>query len=202
MGAAALSAITAIALVLTLTQSGPQAYASWVAQPTLVSADTAGAMCPAEDPGDPPVPVEPVLAERRGAYTYVILAGENAFVECLISTAGDELYIAAQGAQPSVPGALELGTAPALVLIPGDAWAPPDGEGLVTTVMGRAGNDVTGIRVTTTDGVSADAAVVDGWWSVWFPGDVEVSDDLVVSRPDGESTYSLEGLLAPGLGLG
>ncbi|WP_420111433.1 hypothetical protein [Pseudactinotalea sp.] len=202
MGAAALSAITAIALVLTLTQSGPQAYASWVAQPTLVSAETAGAMCPAEDPGPPPIPLEPVLAERRGDYTFVVLAGDDVFWECLISTAGDDLYIAAQGAQSGVPGALELGTAPALVLVPGVTWAPQDSEGPVTTVMGRAGDDVTGIRVTTADGVSADAAVVDGWWSVWFPGDVELSDDLVVSRPSGESTYSLEGLLAPGLGLG
>ena len=42
--------------------------------------------------------------------------------------------------------------------------------------------------------------MVDGWWTVWFPGEVEVSDDLVVITPDGESTYSLDGLLAPGLG--
>lgn len=202
MGAAALSAITAIALVLTLVQGGPQAYASWVAQPTLVSADTAGAMCPAEDPGPPPIPLEPVLAERRGEYTFVVLAGENVFWECLISTAGDELYIAAQGAESASPDALELGAAPTLVLNPGEPWAPQDGEGPVTTVMGLASDGVTGVRVTTTDGVSAEAAVVDGWWSVWFPGEVEIADDLVVSTPAGESTYSLEGLLAPGLGLG
>jgi hypothetical protein len=197
LGAAALSAIVAIALVLTLTQSGPQAYASWVAQPTLVPPETAGEICPDTELGRP---IEPVLGEQRGEYTYVVLAGDNVFTQCLISTAGDELFVVAEGAEPGVEDALELGSAPALVLIPGTPWGFEGGEGPITTVVGLAGADVTGVRVTTTDGVSADAAVVDGWWSVWFPGDVEVSDDLVLVTPEGESTYSLGGLLAPGLG--
>jgi len=200
LGAAALSAIVAIALVLTLTQSGPQAYASWVAQPTLVPAAEAGEMCPDTEPGPPPVPIEPVLAEQRGAYTFVVLTGDNIFVECLFSTAGDEPWVVMQAAEPGVEDALELGSAPALVLIPGTSWGWEGPEGPITTVVGLAGADVTGVRVTTTDGVSADAALVDGWWSVWFPGEVEVSDDLVIVTADGESTYSLGGLLAPGLG--
>lgn len=203
MGAAALSAIVAIALVLTLTQGGGQAYASWVAQPTLVPAEAAAEMCPeAEigDPDEPPTPIEPVLAERRGSYTFVLLSGEGVFTECLISRAGDEPFSVAQGAWPSDPDAFEIGSAPALVLTPGESWFPEGGEGPVTTVIGLAGHDITGVRVTTTDGVSADAAIVDGWWSVWFPGDVEISDDLVLTTPEGQGTYSLEGLIAPGLG--
>jgi hypothetical protein len=200
VGAAALVAVVALALVLTLTQGGGQAYASWVAQPTLVPAETAGAICPEEAGGPPPIPVEPVLAERRGEYTFVVLVGDNVFVECLISTAGEELFVMTQAAEPGIDGALDLGEAPALVVVPGASWGREGGEGPITTVMGIASDEVTGVRVTTTDGVSADAAVVDGWWSVWFPGEVEISDDLVLTTPDGERAVSLEGLLAPGLG--
>lgn len=202
VGAAALSVVLTLALVLTLTQGGPQAYASWVAQPTLVPAEAAGAQCPDTEIGPPPTPVEPVLAEQRGAYTFVVLVGEDVFMECLISTARDEPFVVAQAAESGVEGALDLGSAPALVVVPGVVWDPDAGEGPVTTVMGVASEEVTGVRVTTVDGVSAEAAIADGWWSVWFPGEVEIDDDLQLTTPDGESTVSLEGLLAPGLGYG
>ena len=202
VGAAALSAILVLALVLTLTQGGGQAYATWVAQPTLVQAETGGAICPEEAGGPPPIQVEPVLAERRGEYTFVVLVGDNVFMECLISTAGEELFVMTQAAESGVEGALDLGEAPALVVVPGATWGDEGGEGPITTVMGVASDEVTGVRVTTTDGVSADAAIADGWWSVWFPGEVEIDDDLLLTTPDGESTVSLEGLLAPGLGYG
>lgn len=199
MGAAALAVISAVALVLTLTQTGPAAYASWVAEPTLVPLAEAAELCPDTETGPPPVSIEPVLAERRGSYTYVVLTGTGVVVECLVSTAGDELSVVAQGAAPPDPADLELGSAPVLVLNPGGVWPIEGGEGPITTVVGLAADDVTEIRITTAGGQMAEAAVEDGWWTVWFPGEVEIADDLVVVTPEGESTLSLDGLIAPGL---
>lgn len=200
MGAAALSAIMAIALVLTLTQQGPQAYASWVAEPTLVEPAVAAERCPDTEAGPPPVPVEPVLAEQRGSYTFAVLVGEGVIGECLVSAAGGEGSVIAQFVTPADPAAFDLGEAPVLVLYPGETLGVEGGvEGPITTVVGLAADDVTAVRVSTTDGVVAEAAIEGGWWSVWFPGDVEVSDDLVVETPEGEGTYSLESLIAPGI---
>lgn len=201
MGAAALVLVTVVALMLTLTQSGPQAYATWAAEPTPVAPAEAAERCPQVEAGPPEVPVEPVLAEQRGSYTFAVLAGEGVFVECLHSTAGDDVFVIAQGAAPPDPAAFELGEAPALVLDPGaDSWGSEGGEGPITTVVGLAADDVTAVSVSTTDGVRAEATLAGGWWAVWFPGDVEISDDLVITTPDGESTLSLSGLIAPGLG--
>lgn len=200
MGAAALVLVTVVALALTLTQRGPQAYATWVAEPTLVAPSKAAQDCPQVEPGPPDVPVEPVLAEQRGSYTFAVLAGDGVFVECLISTAGDELVVIAQGATPTDPSAFDLEQAPALVLDPGSSWGSEGGEGPITTVVGLAADDVTAVSVSTTDGLRAEASLTDGWWSVWFPGEVEISDDLVLTTSDGETTLSLSALIAPGLG--
>jgi len=200
MGAAALVLVTVVALALTLTQRGPQAYASWAAEPTLVPTSQAAELCPTVEPGPPDVPIEPVLAEQRGSYTFVVLTGEGVFSECLVSTAGEDLFVMAQGTTPGDPAAFDLGEAPVLVLDPGVSWGSEGGEGPITTVVGLAADDITAITVSTTDGVRAEASLEGGWWSVWFPGEVEVSDDLVLTTPDGETTVSLSGLIAPGLG--
>lgn len=200
MGAAALTVVVAVAIALVLTSSGPRAYATWAAEPTLVPVAEAAAECPDTEPGTPPVPVEPVLAEQRGSYTFVVLSGEGVFVRCLASTAGEERFVVAEGARTPSPSDLELGTAPVLVLDPGAVWAREAGEGPITTVVGLAADDVTAVEVSTVDGVTAEASLDDGWWLVWFPGDVEIADGLLVTTPDGESTLSLAGLIAPGLG--
>lgn len=200
MGAAALSAIVAVALVLTLTQRGPQAYAGWQPEPTAVSPATAAERCPDVEPGPPPVPVEPVLGEQRGSYRFAVLAGEGVFVECLTSDALDEPFVVAQGTQPADPAAFELGDAPAVVLSPGGTWASEGGEGPITTVIGLAAPEVSEILLTTTDGTVAEATITGGWWAVWFPGEVEISDDLRLVTPEGELTLSLSALVAPGVG--
>lgn len=198
MGAAALAFVTVVALALTLMR-GPEAYASWVASPTLVPAAEAAADCPDTEIGPPEIPLEPVLAERRGSYTFVVLTGDGVFVECLVSTARNNLFVVTQGTEPPSDADLDLGVAPALVLNPGSVWFEEGREGPVTTVLGLAAADVTEIRVSTTEGVTAEAAIADGWWSVWFPGEVEIADTLVIVTAEGESTLSVEGLIAPGL---
>ncbi len=201
MGAAALAVVVAVALVLTLVQPGPQAYATWDATPTLVppTSETV-ATCPDTDPAAPDVPIEPVLADQRGAYTFAVLTGDDVVVECLVSVAGEDVYAVAQGVSSGEPDAFELGEAPVLVVDPGGTWGGEAGEGPITTVVGIADDDVTAIEISTENGLTAQAAVDDGWWSVWFPGEVDIAADLVVTTPEGRSTLSLDGLIAPGLG--
>jgi hypothetical protein len=166
----------------------------------LVPAEDVADRCPTVEVGPPDIPVEPVLAEQRGSYTFAVLSGDGVFVECLISTALEEPFIMAQGTTLADPDAFDLGLAPALVLDPGSPWGDEGGEGPITTVVGLADDGVTAIQVSTTDGVEAQASVADGWWSVWFPGDVEISEELVVVTAEGQSTLSLSALIAPGAG--
>lgn len=198
LGAAALSALTVLALVLTLTQRGPQAYASWQAEPTVLAEIPVSMPCPDVEPGPPPTPVEPVLSEQRGSYTFTVLAGEGVFVECLVSTA-DDGFAMAQGTAPADPAALQLGDAPVVVLDPGGTWGQEAGEGPITTIVGLADDSVTEVRVSTSGGLEASAAVADGWWTVWFPGEVEVADEIVVVTEAGERVLGLDDITPAGL---
>lgn len=205
MGAAAL--VTLVVGVIVFQQAGqPEAYASWTATPTLVEPDGRAAQCPPTEPGPDmttQIPLEPVLADQRGSYTFVVLAGDGAFSECLVSTAAEQPFVIAQGTLVPDRGTLDPGVAPALVVDPGSVWGAEGGEGVITTVVGVAMEDVTAITITADDGTTARAAVENGWWSVWFPGEVEVTEDVVITETDGtETTLPFSGLLADWLGAG
>jgi hypothetical protein len=205
MGAAALTAL--VVGVVVLQQAGQQdAYATWTATPTLVEPDELAGRCPTSELGpdmSTQIPLDPVLADQRGSYTFVVLAGDGVFSECLVSTATEEPFVIAQGTVPPAGSELDPGAAPILVLDPGDTWGAEGGEGVITTVVGVAMDDVTAVTITAEDGTTARAAVENGWWSVWFPGEVDIDEDVVITTSDGtETTLPFSGLLADWLGAG
>lgn len=199
--AAAASAAAAVVLavvVTTLTLDSPAAYASWTPVPTVVSDAErelraeqcgTGAAEIVDGPDGPVVqesPVEPVLVDVRGDYTYVVMAGDGAHTECFVTASGGEpptvVTSGAAGVELTAPDARELTT-----LQRGTAsWSEGDGtEGALTSAFGQAGEDVTAVELTLTSGESVAASVDDGWWAAWAPGGAALAASAEVTYADG-----------------
>ncbi|NNU27278.1 hypothetical protein [Isoptericola sediminis] len=195
-------AAVAAGVVVSTTLGGPEAYASWTPTPQVVDPAAAGQdaeACPtaahaidedAAGEGAPitEIPLDPVLAEVRGDYTYVLLAGDGALAECFVTTTdGDpQVYTsesvgAEQVPEPAPSGLVvaESGTA---------SWSDgPSGEGAVTAAFGRVGDEVEAVTVATADGEQVAASVDDGWFALWAPGEESFSALAQVTYVDGST---------------
>ncbi|WP_163543020.1 hypothetical protein [Occultella kanbiaonis] len=178
----------------------PPAYASWTPTPTELTAPVAAeraAECPdvelLQEPADDggvdvtEIPLTLHLAEERGDYTFAVSSGvgaqgESAYSVCLIepdrTTAQGAILPADAVVAPSAPDAV-------VVLNDSVDWSVASEDDAITYVFGTAGTDVTAIDVHTDSGSFAHASLADGWWAVWFPGDVDLSTDLTVTTSDG-----------------
>ena len=116
---------------------------------------------------------EPVLADRRGSRTYLLLATDDGFTAtCVFEdpsvSAPDQDQGSAQvglamgyGAVPTLPaadGILVLDVGANRTMDRGEAWT-----------TGLVGEDVAGVVVTDPDGTTVVATVVDGWFFAWWP---------------------------------
>ncbi|GAA4731587.1 hypothetical protein GCM10023216_24580 [Isoptericola chiayiensis] len=190
-------AAVAVGVTLTTTLGAPTAYATWTAVPVAVDAadavERAGA-CPtaAHDiAGDgaeaeiTEVPLEPVLAEARGDYTYVVLAGDGAVGDCFVTSGGEapDVYSSdAVGVEVAVPDARGLTVAGSGTA----SWSAGDAaEGAVTSVFGRVGDEVAAVTVARTDGELVEATVEDGWFALWAPGESAFATSAQVTYTDG-----------------
>jgi hypothetical protein len=208
-GAAASVVMVAVGgVVLSQTLGSAPAYASWTAEPRVLTpeetADRA-AGCPtaaqeitdgADGPSVTDVPVAAVLAEARGDYTYVVLAGDHAYADCFVTATHDGSPNDVVSSSAVVPGPV-TGPAPAgrdvRVLQAGTAsWSEGGtGEGAVTSAFGRAGADVAGVTAVLRSGERVEASVGDGWWSLWAPGGAVFDGPARVTFTDG-STASVD----------
>lgn len=200
LAGAAAAAVVAVAGVATVWwPTSPVAFASWTAVPAGVTpAEQAAraASCDsvahgiAEDEDGPhveDVPISPVLAEQRGDYTYVLLTGEGAVGECLVT-------VQASGASEVVGGDAVLRSAPAAqgardvttVQTGTASWSEGEtGDGALTSAFGRAGADVASVELALTSGERVRATVSDGWWAVWAPGEASLRTTAEVTFTDG-----------------
>lgn len=203
LAGAAAAAVVAVAGVATVWwPASPAAFASWSAVPSDVTpaevADRAEAcdtvahgVAEGEDgPHLEDVPISPVLAEQRGDYTYVLLTGEGATGECLVTTqasgatdvvGGDAVLTSA----PAAPGPRDVTT----VHVGTASWSEGDtGDGALTSAYGRAGADVASVSLVTTAGERVEATVQDGWWAVWAPGEASLRATAELTLSDGATT--------------
>ncbi|WP_278236026.1 hypothetical protein [Isoptericola sp. AK164] len=197
---AGVAVAVAAGVVVTTTFGGPEAYASWTPTPQVVDPAAAvqdAASCPtaahavdedAADQGSPitEIPVDPVLAEVRGDYTYVLLSGDGALAECFVTTTdgSSQVYSSESvgGTPVPQPGPREL-----VVAESGTAsWSDgPNGEGAVTAAFGRVGDEIEAVTVATADGEQVAASVDDGWFALWAPGEETFSALAQVTYADG-----------------
>lgn len=191
VGAAA-SALGGLAVVVPhLSES---AYASWTAEPALLTgtaADAARDGCVEsinstfDDPAGtgPDMPstaeqisdIDPVLAEARGQYDVTLLSNDRWLVVCMRDTGENRLV-----------GAIDLGQfsqssdSDFTVYRYEEMGVAPDGEPAVLT-FGRVAPEPVGMVVTQSNGFDVQASVSpDGFWAAWWPGKL---DDEATATP-------------------
>lgn len=124
-----------------------------------------------------------VIAERRGGWTYVLLAGPQAEATCLMpeglvdqedpASATREGFM---GSYDSVPGEAPIPARNGIIGYGGVGSVPTNGrwhfgddEEWVSYVDGYVGSDVTGVTVHTPVGTDVEASVSNGRFAAWWP---------------------------------
>ena len=199
MAGAAAAALVAVGVGTVVTQNSPEAYASWTPTPTdLRVADVSemSGLCtsPLPDPDGSPGPeLTPVLAEARGDYQVLVSVAEQSTYSVCFGFPGEDAVREATSLPPGEtfedPGPREAH------LINAATWQPLPDQGEMTYAFGSAGEEVTGISLSTENGSFAEASISDGWWVVWFPGEVSFAGTMTVTTADGqvqETTISTE----------
>lgn len=211
MAAMAVTAAVALGagIVALWPSPGESAFASWVPVPLELdraAVAASAAHCGEEitvpvgegDPQFTSVPIDPVIAEKRGDHTFVLLEGENTYLECIVTeTRGAGVEVMMIGAHgplgnhgPKIAPSPQDPTS-ITVLAPGqEPWGDLDdetGARAVTSAYGLAGPDVVSVEVTARDGTRAEASVNNGWWAVWFPNDNPIDPRVTITTTAGET---------------
>lgn len=196
--ASAAAAVVVAVVVTTVTLDSPAAYATWTPVPAAVDpteaaqrsepcGGTVTEIVEGPDGADvQEVAVAPVLTDVRGDYTYVVVAGDDAYGECFVTAddGGEPQVVTSSAVVPELtaPEARELttrqnGTA---------SWSEGDGtEGALTSAFGQAGDDVVAVELTLASGERVEATVSEGWWAVWAPGGSALGTTAEVTYVDG-----------------
>jgi hypothetical protein len=191
---------TAPALLL----GGGPVFASWTPKPqplTAAAATEAATTCrtvlEVPDRGE-----RVVLAERRGGWTYVLIAGPKSEGFCLMPDDlvghqdpadhreggffGGYTTDPVEAPTPARDRIVEFESMAGSVPAPG-LW-PFNNDGYFSSVEGYVGSDVTGVTVHTPVGTDVEASVANGRFAAWWPSDLPSSDNLEVM---GAWTYTV-----------
>lgn len=197
LAGAAAAVLLLVAVYALSPQRTPEAYAGWSATATELAPEQLSAMAdlcpPTQVPvgEDESVEVTPILAEQRGDYKMRLAVSDEGYQWCFVMPdpvadsgvrrGADGLFWPADQAPvpPSDGG---------ITLVQASSYTPFPDLGALTMVVGTAGPDVTAVQVATAGGSFADATLADGWWIVWFPGEVELGDTITVTTSDGAQT--------------
>ena len=194
---AAGSLVAAATLGVTLTQTlggaAPAAFADWQAVPQVLTGAAAQHQIDQCDlkHGLYPMPAGArTLVEQRGRVDYIVYDGDGEFGTCmLLDERGDGGMMSSGARQPAADDIVfEGGTGAGFTF---------DASGTrvdIVSVAGRAGSQVSSVRILRADGVVVTAAVHDGLWAAWWPG-TSVALRYTVYTRDGHSHDSTRTLL-------
>lgn len=184
------------AAVPALLLGGGSAFASWTPTPQALTAAgerEAAATCrttlEVPDQGE-----QVVVAERRGGWTYVLLAGPASEGFCLMP---DDLvghrdparerpegffggYTTDPGDAPTLPRDRIDETGSMSGSVPAPGFLPFRDDGWFTSVQGYVGSDVMGVTVRTPIGTDVEASVTNGRFAAWWPSAMPSSENLDV----------------------
>lgn len=195
----AAAGLAALLVVVGLPGLQDSAFAGWTAMPTGVSApDTAKAatQCTAAmkdhvHPLNSSVDdLTAVLAERRGEWTYALLADDNNVVECLRHETDGQYGATLSSGSEVAPRPTAKGVTSITMVGSGT-----NGGGSYWTAFGRAGADVAKVVVDGPIG-PVTATVKGGYWAAWWP-----AEDLERYERIGWDKYSLTVTLRDGTQL-
>lgn len=174
--ASAAGLVSVTALLVPIFGEDDSAIASWTARPTGIPLkDAAAPVQQCRDwmgdvgPGIGEMAgFGPVLAERRGDWSYVVLTDQRTLVSCVMAENQDSTgeVIGGMGAlRPRDVSPMASGQLTGLAL---DAQSDDDGN-FTFDLYGRVGADVESVVVHTHDGQDVFATVSDGYWGAWWP---------------------------------
>lgn len=159
---------------------GGSAYGSWTPTPeplTATAAVEAATTCRSalEVPGGG---ARALVAERRGGWTYVLVAGPGSETVCLMPneaigqgrTRADDFFGSHDPDAPAPPTLRADGIDEAT------SMQGSTDEGWFSWVEGYVGGDVTGVTVRTSSGLEIEASVVGGRFAAWWPSSRQSSD--------------------------
>ncbi len=193
------------AAVLALPLGGGSAFASWTPKPEPLSAEAvaeAAATCRTAF-GMPDQGERVVIAERRGGWTYMLIAGPKAEGACLMpddlvghqdpADAREKGFFGGYTTDPVEAPTLardrivETENMAGSVPTPG-LWPFSHDMGWFSSVQGYVGRDVTGVTVHTPVGTDVQASVAHGRFAAWWPSDRPSSENSEVM---GAWTYTV-----------
>lgn len=194
-GGAAAVAIGATIVSASL-MGGDPAFASWTPTPaTVAPAEAADQQAECLAAGtDPQGKVRSALTERRGDFTFTLVATDQAVVECLLL---DAALIEATGQEEQ--GAITGGSTSDLPVPPvdgtsvlwGASFSSPAGD--YTSAMGRIGSDVVAVQLTPGSASNIQASVGDGYFTAWWPGQPNRQLTVTTTLTDGtQETRTLQ----------
>lgn len=205
LATALVAVVTACIVVLPSLTERDRAFATWTAAPASLSAQEqqrAAAECRETyldgQRGLPEFADElgaaaPVIAERRGAWTMVVLAGSGGFsAECITE---DSARLFAKGMVGSIGTPADYVAPEPRELVARSLGVGTMSAGDFSMVAGAAGADVVGVMYQSSTHGDVIATVNEGSFALWFPGD-ELSDahiagvELQVTYRDGTTTSS------------
>ncbi|MPV35864.1 hypothetical protein [Georgenia subflava] len=178
VGGVAAAVTTAVVLLPALT-GGDQAFATWTPTPagmTVQESADAAAECrqtQEEGPGtsyaDELGSAAPVIAERRGVWTTVVLAGTDGFSALCITD--DSAHLFARGMIGSIGTPADYAAPGPRDLVASDLGMGTMGAGDISLAAGTAGSDVVGVVFHSPDHGEVAATVSQGHFALWLPGD-------------------------------
>ncbi len=144
-----------------------------------------------------------VIAEQRGGWTYVLIAGPQAEGSCLMPDDlvghrdpaahredgffGGYATDPVEAPTPARDRIVEFGSGAGSVPAPG-FWPFNNDDGWFSSVEGYVGSDVTDVTVHTPVGTDVEASVANGRFAAWWPSDQPSSENLDVM---GAWTYTV-----------
>lgn len=183
------------AAVLALLLGGGSAFASWTPKPeplTAAAASEAATTCRSALEV-PDLTGQVVIAERRGGWTYVLIASPEAEGACLMpddlvgrqdpANHKREGFFGNYTADPVEAPTLardrieETSSMTGSVTTPG-FWLLGDDEGWFSLVEGYVGSGVAGITVHSPTGLDVEASVANGRFAAWWPSEQPSSENL------------------------
>ncbi|QNE18930.1 hypothetical protein F1D05_14690 [Kribbella qitaiheensis] len=170
----AVAAATVAALVLPSTLGGDKAFATWVAAPTGLSAsESAKAASSCRDARKSSgnaaqlKAATTAISEQRGAWTLVVLAGQNGFSALCITDESTPLFKSNIGSIGSASDADQPGNRRLSATVLGAGSI--DGNQL-SIAAGAAGSDVAAVTYASATHGVVTATVSGGQFALWFPG--------------------------------
>ena len=205
------AAAVALALVVSATGvlGGGTAYASWTARPTVLPVaeqEDLARQCreylsPVPGAGGEGIPTEAdvqaarlVLADSRGAWSYVVLSGDGGFeATCLVEEArGIRRLLPGVSSAAASYGFLTPPTPASDAIVGTGLMSMSTDEGSAWSTEGHVGGDVAAVTVLTGSGTEVQATVTQGRFAAWWPERLTVDESrglegvrYVVSLRDG-----------------